>query len=230
MDRLSAPITAAVAYDLIADLYDKWHWTDFWERNEVPLVSETIKSLPPGNFLDLGCGTGRYRAVVEQYHPKYTGLDVSEQMLLINSRNHPHSHSTSELILGDLRNTALPANSYDAILVSRVLSHTDDLNSALREINRLLKSGGHLLITDVHSEHPYNTTAITMFGTQINIETFKWTRDDLLHALKSQNLKIIQFKDFTNEDLLYKPSEHKFGKLFRHSCTKVFYLLHAQKI
>ncbi len=223
------PISPSVAYDLIADGYNSWHWTSFWKRNEGPIVEKIISDLRPGIFLDLGCGTGRYRAWIEGHHLRYIGVDVSERMLIVNEHSHPDSSSLSLLKLADLRDTHLEANSVDAILMSRVLSHLGDINAVFSECARLLKPAGHLIITDIHPEHPYKTTVVSDGLIKIAIETYKWTFEDLRSACDLTSLQLLRFQDFAVSDLLSSPAERKFQKLFRNPTTKVFYLFVAQK-
>lgn len=51
-------------------------------------------------------------------------------------------------IIGDLRHLdAIPANTYDCVILTQVLQYIDDCASAIRECGRVLAPGGMLLVT-----------------------------------------------------------------------------------
>ena len=66
---------------------------------------------------------------------KTVTLDLSED-------DHPD-------IVGDItrNNSHIPPNSFDAILCTEVLEHVVDPFAAVRELRRITKKGGHLLVT-----------------------------------------------------------------------------------
>ena len=51
--------------------------------------------------------------------------------------------------MGDItrNNSHIPPNSFDAILCTEVLEHVVDPFAAVRELRRITKKGGHLLVT-----------------------------------------------------------------------------------
>lgn len=94
-----------------------------------------------GDLLDVGCGKEPYRRFFTGIQ-NYVGVDVPFSM-----------HGTSCLdIAGSVLALPFADRSFDAILCSEVLEHTQDPVWALREMARVVRAGGRLLLTVPLSE------------------------------------------------------------------------------
>jgi len=93
-------------------------------------------------LLDLGCGQGWFAHVFLAGRPAI-GLDLNAQELLSAQRHGyggPHVAASAEAI--PFRHA-----SFATVLANSVLQHIPDLDAALREIARVLRPGGRLVIT-----------------------------------------------------------------------------------
>ena len=111
-----------------------------------------------GVMLDFGCGEKPYREFFNV--EKYIGLDVAKS-------GHDHTRETIDVFYDG---TTIPFESeyFDSALSSEVFEHIFNINEILREIHRVMKTGGKLLITvpfvwDEH-ETPYDFFRYTSFG------------------------------------------------------------------
>jgi len=180
----SAPkmLTAAEGYDLAAGTYDAWAWSRFWDQVETPLVEAWLRSRPSGTVLDLGCGSGRYRRLIQELKNSYIGVDVSEKMLEENQKKHGDL-AGAILINADITNVPQPDGAADSIVCARVLSHVRAPRKVFREIRRLLKTGGECFISDIDPTHAYDYTHIPTPGGDVAIETHKHTWDALARSI-----------------------------------------------
>jgi len=113
-----------------------------------PVIHEIIDALPPGDALDAACGTGRYAAhLVERGH-RVTGVDSSPDMLERARARVPRA----EFLLGDLRRMPLLDDSVDLVVSGLALVHLPELGPAMAEFARVLRPGGHAVLSDVHHE------------------------------------------------------------------------------
>jgi SAM-dependent methyltransferase len=130
-------------YDLIAD----WYAENRGEATGVAEVRALCGMLPPrAEVLDIGCGTGKPLTTELVAHGcRVTALDSSSRMLEYFRRNFPDVVR----LHGRIEHDVLPESTYDAVLAWGVLFHLDHVaqESALANIGRALKPGGHLLFT-----------------------------------------------------------------------------------
>ncbi len=115
---------------------------------EEPLVDEMLDPLPPGVALDAACGTGRHAARLAARGHRVIGVDSSPEMLAHARRRLPEA----DFRQGDLHSLPLPDDHVDVVVCALALVHLPDLTPAFREFARVLRPGGHLLVTDVHHE------------------------------------------------------------------------------
>jgi len=148
---------------------------DFYENPAVPVASGTPRSLrqarmlaraletpgtsaapgaTPATVLDIGCGDGTAAATAAPLLPghRIVGVDWSQDALRRARARLPYA------IRGELTGTGLPFRdgSVDAVLFSEVVEHLVDPDSALDEIRRVLRPGGHLMLSTPNLAAWYN--------------------------------------------------------------------------
>jgi len=96
--------------------------------------------------LDLGCGPGQYMVHLSQLGFDCCGADISEEMLQIAREKIPASPFV-KWIHSDCRNVPVQDQFFDLILCIGVLEYLSDDLSALKEIGRLIKPGGGVILT-----------------------------------------------------------------------------------
>jgi SAM-dependent methyltransferase len=115
---------------------------------EEPIVHEILGPLSPGVALDAACGTGRYTEYLAKQGHRVIGVDSSPEMLAYAGTRVPDA----ELRQGDLHQLPLPDDHVDVVVCALALTHLADVAPAITEFARVLRPGGHLVITDVHHE------------------------------------------------------------------------------
>ncbi len=107
----------------------------------------TACNLAPGaTVLDVGCGPGHTAALMASaFQLRPTGLDPSATMLAKAACSAPG------VALIQAEATAIPCRShcFAAVISECVLSLTGDIDTSLREMARVLRPGGLLLLTDI---------------------------------------------------------------------------------
>lgn len=100
---------------------------------------DLINGLQPekGNLLDIGAGTGDFLAVAKQNGWKTTGIEPNEKAKKIAKNKGISFVENSEL---------LEKESFDTITMWHVLEHVPDLDFQIKELKRLLKPNGTILI------------------------------------------------------------------------------------
>jgi SAM-dependent methyltransferase len=131
--------------------YARWSETYDGEGNplievEQPVVWSILDRVEPGTALDAACGTGRHtRRLVELGH-NVVGIDGSPEMLAVAKRSLPKAVFRK----GDLYSLPLESGSVDLVVCALALEHVADLSRAITELSRVLRSGGRMVLSDLH--------------------------------------------------------------------------------
>src|SRR5215470_1583524 len=104
---------------------------------EQPIVREILDALPRGTALDAACGTGRHAAYLATLGHTVTGVDTSPEMLAVARAKIPGA----EFREGDLHQLPVPDRYADVVVCALALTHVP-------ELVRVLRPGGHLVISD----------------------------------------------------------------------------------
>lgn len=139
----------AKAYDLWAPSYDAQPDNPILLLDGLlfkELLSAT--SLEGKRVVDIGCGTGRHwEALFRKNVAGCTGYEASTEMLRKVREKYPHAktylHSGHAL-------KELEAGCCEVLVSTLVIAHIRNLSAEWREWNRVLKTGGDILLTDFH--------------------------------------------------------------------------------
>ncbi len=113
---------------------------------EQPAVWSLLDSLQPGRALDAACGTGRHAAHLVALGHEVVGIDLTPEMLERAAVNVPGA----EFRRGDLQALPAAAAQFDVVVCGLALSHLADLQAGIAELARVLRPGGHLVISVLH--------------------------------------------------------------------------------
>ncbi len=126
------------------------------ERSEwIPVngLWETLGLDDPGILVDLGAGTGFFTAPLAALAPetRIYALDVQQEMISYMEEKMPENVVP---LLIDGRKIPLEENSVDGLLCINVYHEIPDRPAMLKEIRRILKPDGVLLLLDWEKESP----------------------------------------------------------------------------
>lgn len=114
-------------------------------------LHQLMNPQPGGRLLDAGCGTGLdvqdlARLVGPDGH--VTGLDFSQSLIDEARRRAEGQELPVDFVQGDVTKLEFPADTFDACKADRVLMHVADPALAVRELARVTRPGGRVVVFD----------------------------------------------------------------------------------
>ena len=106
-----------------------------------------------GHFLDLGTGPAQIPIFLAQRCPKIriTGIDLSINMLTLGEQHVVEVGLADQIALEHVDAKALPYpdQSFDGVISNSIIHHLPNPMAAFREISRVIRPGGLILIRDL---------------------------------------------------------------------------------
>jgi ubiquinone/menaquinone biosynthesis C-methylase UbiE len=174
------------------------------EKYELKILRAMTSVKDVQRILEIGCGNGNGSKLIKKYFsPKYIiGIDLDEKMIKLASKRNRDTSISYRVM--DASNLDFPDKYFDAVFDFGIIHHIPNYKDALKEIKRVLKPKGELILEDLSieaftkgigrlwrilSDHPYQSMytpeQFTGFLNEIGftIENYK----------KSNPLKMIRF-------------------------------------
>lgn len=129
----------APRYDLVNDILSMGQ-TRHWRR----IVVDAVGAVPGQRVLDLAAGTGTSSEPYADAGVSVVACDFSVGMLRVGKRRRPDI----DFIAGDATNLPFADNTFDATTISFGLRNVIDPKKALREMLRVTKPGGKLVVAE----------------------------------------------------------------------------------
>jgi SAM-dependent methyltransferase len=120
---------------------DEYHW---WYRGRRLIIAAELDRLPlrtGARVLDAGCGSGRTLQDLRAYG-EVSGIELSEL-----AADHARGRELGEVRVGRVEALPWEDDRFDLVTCLDVLEHTPDDRVALRELRRVTRPGGWLLLT-----------------------------------------------------------------------------------
>ncbi|MGQ9836999.1 MAG: class I SAM-dependent methyltransferase [Cyanobacteriota bacterium] len=134
------------------------------------LPLEGIQIHPQDRVLDLCCGPAEVTPLLAKLSQQVTGLDASPRALRAARKRLPQV----EFVEAFAQDMPFPANWFDWVHTSLALHEltASEREQVLREVWRVLKPGGWLLILDLHAPpHPWVWPGLALFLALFETET-----------------------------------------------------------
>jgi ubiquinone/menaquinone biosynthesis C-methylase UbiE len=111
----------------------------------------------PIRLLDIGCGTGLFAARVREALPgaRVVGVDLVEGMLARGRDRWRKLSETATAVQGDSERLPFAPGSFDVVTCANSFHHYPHQDLAVREMRRVLRPGGRLILVDGYRDAPY---------------------------------------------------------------------------
>ena len=107
-----------------------------WYGDDISYVNK----LKPGRILDIGCGPGFFLSAIDERWEKHA-IEPSSQ-----AAEYARSIYGINVIQGELGDTSYLEGFFDIVYLYHVIEHLPDPKAISKEINRIVKLGGRLIV------------------------------------------------------------------------------------
>lgn len=173
------------------------------DRVLLPLLDE----LEPGVTVDAACGTGRTSRELAQRGHRVLGFDLSPGMLARARENVPGAEFV------EASYTSLPVEdaSADHVVCTLALSHLEDLRLFFAEAARVLRPGGHLVISDTRGHFLgsslYPVLECDVEGNVGYMPNWRHSTGDYVRAALEHGFEVRACEEPKRPDLTVEPDE-----------------------
>ena len=134
-------------YNQKAKIYDR-RWQSYLNIT-LTFLQSWVQISPHETVLDIACGTGELERLLLQQNPqqRITGVDLSEEMLKV-ARQKLSEYSQVSWKAASASELPLCNSCFDVVICANSFHYFDDPQSSLKEIQRVLKPKGRVIILD----------------------------------------------------------------------------------
>ncbi len=189
-------------YNSDSSTYDDTRWVSKAGAHTASVQQRIVEELTAdwrdSEILEVGPGTARFTIPMARKQNRMTLVDISSGMLNVaqtNLANEGLAACVAEAVQGSLYELPLEDARFDHAICLNVLSHLEDSATALKELSRVVKPGGKLLINYPNLESFYWPAArrINARSEAVGQKVFSiWERPrDVLKRLDAAGLAIV---------------------------------------
>jgi ubiquinone biosynthesis O-methyltransferase len=149
---MSSPEPASAIPDLGPDAYARWRASEIGaitNRLERQLILELVGDVSGCRVLDVGCGDGELAVELEKGGAAVVGIDASAEMIDAAKRRSKSRNADIDFQVAMAEHLPFPAGQFDVVTAITILCFVDDAAPVFREIARVLRPGGRLVIGEL---------------------------------------------------------------------------------
>lgn len=160
-------------YEVFADEFDDHASDSFYNAYlDRPACLDLLGDVAGSWVLDVACGSGLYAEELTRRGARVTGFDQSPRMVALARRRVPGGEFRPHDLADPLEWSA--DDQFDLALFALALEYVDNRVDALREIRRVLKPGGALVLSRMHPTSDWLRQGGSYYDERIVEET--WSR------------------------------------------------------
>lgn len=109
-----------------------------------------LREVTAGRMIDVGCGTGGLIVAATGAGYEVTGADIALRWLVIAGRRLEERGVSASLICACADHLPFTAGTFDTVVAENLLEHTEDHGAVLREITRIGRPEGGIMLRSVN--------------------------------------------------------------------------------
>lgn len=141
------------------------------------------------SLLDVGANDGRMLSFLKNNIKtciKAVGIEPEERFIKAKKED-------IEIVKADCENIPFNDGNFDFVIMASVVEHIKDIEKGMREVKRVLKKGGYLIITSVN---PFLDRLASLLSIKPDDHLRRYTRKELVDYLGSMGFNVVEAKSF----------------------------------
>lgn len=116
----------------------------YWHRTKINFALKLLREHNFNSCLEVGCASGYMISEIAKKHPKvkFHAIDAYAEAIKFAKGRYPQIKFTK----AEAEKLPFKNNQFDLILCYETIEHVRDPRKAIREMRRVLKKGGHLIL------------------------------------------------------------------------------------
>jgi ubiquinone/menaquinone biosynthesis C-methylase UbiE len=187
------PKTVIELYKAVAPFYAKSVSNMLFEIEE-PVIKKMLPKLKGMQVLDVGCGTGRWTSKFTAKGAQVTGVDINKSMLKIAKYI-----KKAKFQVMDSRKLKFSSETFDFVFESLMLCHLHDWKKAVKEMIRVCKPCGLILLSDFNGARIFGKQTDVPFSISktktVNFPIFPIMPSEIIDFALKNGCELIAFKE-----------------------------------
>src|SRR3990172_6982858 len=189
----------------IKDAYDRWSASYDADENLTRDLDQRVTRITLAEWkcksvIEIGCGTGKNRALLSQISDKVHAVDISSGMLK-KAREKPGPNNVSYSMADITKPWPFADRCADLIVCNLVLEHVKDVSFIFSQASRLLVEGGRFFICELHPFRQYQGKKAGFQSERgaTEIQAFVHHLSEFIDAAMQNGFALASFKEWWHE-------------------------------
>jgi ubiquinone/menaquinone biosynthesis C-methylase UbiE len=178
--------------------------------NELDGIESILHGIDGGKVLDVATYEGHFVKILGENLPSYqqiVGIDINKRSIIAAATN--LAKENIHFAEMDAERLAFESESFDTVNISASLHHLVNVRRVLAEMVRVLKTGGHFILLEMHADGQTEPalTSISLHQWLAEVDTTlgllhhkTFSRQEFIDCTAQLGLMKVEYTDFTDTD------------------------------
>lgn len=174
---------------------------------EWPIIFRYLEPGKKEKICDIACGDGTLSLLMAKKGSEVSAIDLSDNAIKHAKEEASRENITVDFKIGNAENLPYESRYFDKVVSSCALEHFHNDFSALKEMNRILKPSGILVLTVDSFTYPKTNEYLKKIHKKIAYVVNYYGEDQLKNKLEQSGFEIIKSEYYLNSYISHRMVE-----------------------